>query len=223
MTRLKTPALVGLAVGACLLSGATGATAVSLITGADVADGSLTSADLRDGTLRWRDVGAGARQRLATAAGQLAAPGPAGPPGPQGEPGVPGPPGATGAPGPRGAQGPAGPAGAGGVANRRVQTLSFFEPVESTSPSRTYTVECGLGQVATGGGYEGADAFVQQVRVEEQRPTAAGQGWQVTLVSISPGTVHFNGAVFVVCVDGTPASGCRQAPDLGAKVVARRC
>jgi uncharacterized protein YjbI with pentapeptide repeats len=65
--------------------GGTGAAARSLITGADVRDGTLASADFRDGSLKRSDFSSGARLRGPRGQrGPKGVPGPAGPPGPTG-------------------------------------------------------------------------------------------------------------------------------------------
>lgn len=86
-----------------------------------------------------------------------------------------GPPGAPGAPGPPGAQGSAGPAG-GLKGVRRVKHFGTF----SDATSKTVTVNCGAGEVATGGGhqllgtYEGR-VITRSFPVGGTTPTA----WQV--------------------------------------------
>jgi hypothetical protein len=69
-------------LAALLVLGGAGATARTLITGADIEDGTLRSEDVRDGSLRRADFSPGARLR-----GLPGRRGPAGPPGPPGPPG----------------------------------------------------------------------------------------------------------------------------------------
>ncbi|HWU24039.1 MAG TPA: collagen-like protein [Nocardioides sp.] len=88
---------------ALLVAGATaGATATSLITGAQIKDGTVTGRDVKDGSLGTRDLAASARAQLRGQTGPSGAPGSPGPTGPSGEPGSPGP---TGPSGPSGAPG----------------------------------------------------------------------------------------------------------------------
>jgi hypothetical protein len=84
---------------------AASAGATTLITGAQVRDGSLTGADIRDRSLRVRDLTSAARHALRGGAGARGATGPAGVRGPTGRRG------AIGATGPRGEPGPQGEAG----------------------------------------------------------------------------------------------------------------
>lgn len=90
-------ALTGVAVGALVLAGSTGAVAARLVTSADIQDGTIKRVDLSAGVVK-----------------ALGEPGPAGEPGEpgaQGPQGEPGPAGAAGAPGPQGPRGEQGPAG----------------------------------------------------------------------------------------------------------------
>ncbi|GAB4013145.1 MopE-related protein [Nocardioides ultimimeridianus] len=80
---------------ALLVAGATaGATATSLITGAQIKDGTVTGRDVKDGSLSSRDLAASARAQLRGQTGPSGAPGSPGPTGPTGPSGAPGAPGA---------------------------------------------------------------------------------------------------------------------------------
>lgn len=98
------PSLVVAAV-AIVLASVGSATAASLITGAQIRDGSLSGADIRDGSIAKTDLATSARAAATRR-------GPRGPRGPRGLPGVVGP---AGAPGATGAAGPAGAPGAAGA------------------------------------------------------------------------------------------------------------
>lgn len=79
--RLSAPGAIALLAAGLLLSGATGAFAATVITGANVKDESLTGKDVKNGSLGIGELSAGARSGLKGATG---ATGPAGPAGPQG-------------------------------------------------------------------------------------------------------------------------------------------
>ncbi|HEY0949928.1 hypothetical protein [Nocardioides sp.] len=86
------PALA-IAAGALLLSATGGAVAATVITGADIKDGTVTTRDIKNSTLKTADLSAAA---IAALEGD---PGPAGPQGDPGQAGPPGPVGPAGAPG----------------------------------------------------------------------------------------------------------------------------
>lgn len=100
------------AAGVSLLIGAGGATAKSLLTGRDIADGTITSRDIADGTVSRGDLSPALRAAIAAGggAGGQGSTGPTGPEGPRGATGAQGPEGDRGDTGP---QGPAGPVAAG--------------------------------------------------------------------------------------------------------------
>jgi hypothetical protein len=102
-------------LGAVVLgTAAASAGATTLITGAQVRDGSLTGADVRDRSLGVEDLKPRTRDALRGRPGETGAPGVTGARGATGATGATGPTGAHGARGPRGttgATGPAGPAG----------------------------------------------------------------------------------------------------------------
>ena len=90
-------ALIALAV-----AGAGGATAATLITGAQIKNGSITGADVKDNSLTAKDI----KGQLQGPQGATGAQGPAGTAGAKGDAGVPGPAGAAGAKGDAGVPGP---------------------------------------------------------------------------------------------------------------------
>lgn len=94
--RLSAPAAVGLFAAGLLLSGATGAFAATVITGANVKDESLTGKDVKNGSLGLTEFSAGAKSGLKGATGATGATGPAGPAGPAGPQGAAGAQGASG-------------------------------------------------------------------------------------------------------------------------------
>ncbi len=85
--------VLAIAAGALLLSATGGAVAATIITGADIKDGTVTTRDIKNSTLKTADFSAAA---IAALEGD---PGPAGPQGDPGPAGPPGPAGAAGAPG----------------------------------------------------------------------------------------------------------------------------
>jgi hypothetical protein len=89
-----------------------GATAATVVTGADIKNGTITSIDVKDRSLAAVDLSAAARASLKGATGPRGPAGAVGPVGPQGDPGAEGATGATGADGATGSTGATGPAGA---------------------------------------------------------------------------------------------------------------
>ena len=83
LTRISVPASVAAIVlaGVVAVSATTGAVAGSLVTGAQVANGSLTGKDVKDGSLKTADLAAKTRTALTGPPGPTGAVGPAGPPG----------------------------------------------------------------------------------------------------------------------------------------------
>jgi Collagen triple helix repeat (20 copies) len=134
--RRPSAALV-VAMAAFVMSVTGTATAASLITSAQIKDGSVRSSDVRDRSLSERDLSPKARNALRGKQG------PAGPQGPQGEQGQQGPQGAAGQDGQQGPQGAPG--------------LSGFEVVTSssapTNAGKTRSVDCPAGKklIATSG------------------------------------------------------------------------
>ena len=107
--RLRQHKLVVVAIAAALAASTATATATTMITGAQIKNGSVSGKDIRDGSLAKRDLSAAVRKRLRRA-------GPAsGPQGAAGGQGAQGPRGRPGAPGPVGERGPVGPAGTQGA------------------------------------------------------------------------------------------------------------
>jgi hypothetical protein len=88
------------------------ATAALMVSGSNIADGTITAKDIKRGTLGTRQLSAKSIRSLRGQPGEHGlpgAPGPAGPAGPQGVKGDPGEPGPTGPPGLQGETGPRGP------------------------------------------------------------------------------------------------------------------
>jgi hypothetical protein len=169
--------LVPVLAGVALAGGvATGATAASLITGAQVKDGTLTGADLRNGTVTLRDLAPSLRRSIGV-------PGPRGPQGPMGPAGLPGMP---GAPGP-----------AGGLDPSRITTV--VGPTVFVGPGGvdTTTVYCPFGQKATGGGFvfvsAGGGAFFS-------RPTPGADGWSVGFENGDSLYTTGDGNAYAVCI-----------------------
>lgn len=139
-----------IATAAAVVAGAGGATAQSLI----------TSADIQNGTIRAADLSPSLRAQVARARQARPVPGRRGPRGPTGAPGRIGPPGpfARGVPGPPGRPGSSvvgspGPSGASGATKVLVRTASrtTFDP-----GTYTLTASCLGGERATGGSAQGA-------------------------------------------------------------------
>jgi hypothetical protein len=136
--------VLALAVGLAAGAGAT-ATAATLITGADVRNGSLTGADVRDRSLRGTDLRAGtipANRLIRAARAGLR--------------------GATGPAGPAGATGPAGPAGppATSTVVTRSGTVSFTGGDGQIGQTKEATVHCQAGESFVSGGFFAPTATV---------------------------------------------------------------
>ena len=116
--RLRRHKLVVVAAGAALAASTATATATTMITGAQIKNGSVSGKDIRNGSLAKRDLSAAVRKRLRRAG---PASGPQGATGGQGAQGPRGGPGAPGRVGERGPAGPAGPAGPQGAKASRAQ------------------------------------------------------------------------------------------------------
>ena len=120
--RLRQHKLVVVAIAAALAASTATATATTMITGAQIKNGSVSGKDIRDGSLAKRDLSAAVRKRLRRA-------GPAsGPQGATGGQGAQGPRGGPGAAGPVGERGPVGPAGPAGPQGARGEPGAKGEP-----------------------------------------------------------------------------------------------
>ena len=224
MTRLPavrpSPAMI-VALVALSSSLASGATAVTLLTGGDIANRSLTGKDLKPSSVTTKHV----KNRSLVKRdfrkghlllGQIGPVGPAGPEGPAGAAGAEGPrgetgaqgeAGATGGTGPAGPQGPAGPAGedgvdgadgANGATNVVIRHSSDVNIQHSTVV--TTSVDCNGGERAVGGG--GTNNGTAGIHLKQSNPTPATQGatptgWSVTYENLSgvPGSIR----AWVVC------------------------
>ena len=106
----------------------------------------------------------------------------------------------------RGAPGPAGPTGPQGAAGSAQVSLhsQTFNLNASGDPaggdSATITATCGSGQKAVGGGYttDGGGGLTGGVLGAGNGPTAADDGWSVSLNNIDGVAAH-TGKVWVVC------------------------
>ena len=200
-----TPAMVValVALSSSLAGAATGAT---LLTGKDIRNKSLTGKDLKGKTVTGKHV----KNRSLVAddfkRGQLPA-GPIGPVGPAGADGERGPEGPRGPRGPQGeagddgadgATGPQGPAGEDGVDGQdgadgapgatNVVSRHGNDMVLQASGTLTVSIDCALGERATGGG--GANGGAAGVHLKQSGPTPATQGatptgWTVTFENTS--------------------------------------
>jgi hypothetical protein len=151
------------AAGLVVATSAT-AGAAALITGKNVADGSLTSRDIKNGSLKGIDVRDGSLTRADLTGDLIGPPGPEGPEGPQGPTGPTGPQGYTGQ------QGPAGPAG-----------VFAYEIVRNPNSigaelSDAWYVECPPGMKVLGGGVW-TDEDAHGAQVKGSRPIGDNQWW----------------------------------------------
>ena len=106
-----------------VLAVAGGATAATVVTGADIKNGTITSIDVKDRSLGVIDLSASARASLRGATGPRGSTGTAGPQGDPGDAGPVGNPGPVGPTGPEGATGPRGETGPQGAAAPLVEVL----------------------------------------------------------------------------------------------------
>lgn len=139
--RLSAPAAVGLFAAGLLLSGATGAFAATVITGANVKDESLTGKDVKNGSLGLTEFSAGAKTGLKGATGATGATGPAGP---------------------QGAQGPQGAAGTSGISGYE-QVATNKSVAANTSTSLSLSCPGGKKTLSMVGFWSGSNAAVQTV------------------------------------------------------------
>jgi hypothetical protein len=106
--------------------------------------------------------------------------------------------------GPAGAKGPtgaAGPAGAAGSAVVSLHTQSFtVAEAGADGDSTSVTASCDTGQKAVGGGYtsDGSVGLAGGVLGTDSHPTAAGNGWTMSLDNLD-GTAGHTGTVYAVC------------------------
>lgn len=177
----KTAAIIA-AIGVLACTGT--ATAKSLITGAQIANGTVSSLDLANRGVKGIDIQKGTLVKAHFKAGQL-------PAGPQG---------AQGLQGQQGPQGEQGPQGAPGLAARQVVTSST---ATSTSDTKFLVLACPAGKVALGGGgqivYPAGNWVGSQVALSSSLPNATG--WTVRAIEAGPvagpGTWQLEG--YVVC------------------------
>ena len=212
-----TPAMVValVALSSSLAGAATGAT---LLTGKDIRNKSLTGKDLKrksvtgmhvkNRSLVARDfkrgelpVGAIGPVGPEGAIGPAGPAGPEGPRGPQGEAGTDGSNGASGSPGADGADGADGQDGADGAPGAtNVVVRHGSDSILQASGILTVSIDCNLGERATGGG--GTNGAIAGVHLKQSGPTPATQGatptgWSVTFenTSANPAVVR----PWVVC------------------------
>jgi hypothetical protein len=104
----------------------------------------------------------------------------------------------------RGAVGPAGPTGAQGAAGSAkvvLSTKTFNVDVAGTDgATTTITAPCGTGQKAVGGGYltDGGTGLAGGVLGSDSGPTAADDGWSVSLDNLDGAAAH-TGKVYAIC------------------------
>ncbi|MEZ5078686.1 MAG: hypothetical protein R2725_14730 [Solirubrobacterales bacterium] len=163
------------------------------VTGEKVRDGSLYAKDFAPGQLSTGTQGP---------AGPKGADGVAGPAGPEGPEG---PEGEEGPEGPEGEEGPEGPQGESGIVKIFVKTASI-----GSVPAGGFkegTESCELGQVATGGGFAGADLTAEISRpskadgsaaLEDEEPIA----WHISLRNETGETKE--AGVYVICAELSP-------------------
>lgn len=168
------PAMV-VAIVALIAGVSGGATAATLITGAQIKDGSVTGKDIKNGSITRRDLAPG------TARGTQ---------GPQGQQG---PQGFQGSQGPAGIQGPPGLRGLSGVLGaHRVSIVSAFDSTDE----KTVVASCPLGEVVIGGG---ASVLPPVAAVTASAPDVALTNWTARANEIAPTLVPWDVKADVIC------------------------
>jgi hypothetical protein len=168
-------------VAVALVAGATTATAASLITSADIKNGSIRNKDIKKGTISQKSLTPEIQALLA----QVRADG--------------------GIPGPPGAKGDKGDPGAPGVAN-----LEHAHAQQSwtgdTLTLQQASVACPAGKVALGGGFETDGSAPGQPTIVTSSPTQSGggqdpNGWLVEGYTGTPGAIV---RAHVICANVDP-------------------
>ena len=203
-----TPAML-VALVALGSSFASGATAVKLLTGKDIANKSITGKDLKPRSFTTKHVKNRSLLSRDFKKGHLLL-GKVGPVGPQGAEGTAGPEGPRGAEGPRGetgATGPQGPPGEDGADGAQGPAGATNVVIRHSSDTNvqpgttaTVTVDCNPGERAIGGG--GTNGAAAAVHLKQSNPTPATQGgsptgWAATYenTSASPAGIR----AWVIC------------------------
>lgn len=185
LQRLPSPALP-IAIVALVLSSAGGATALTMISGKQIRDGSITGADVKNHSLTARDF------RGSISAGSQTV-----------NPGAPGEGGRDGANGTAGASGAAGSNGKDAFGTLDYNVATFTAPVDDTS---TGHVDCPAGLHALGGGAESPESarvLPGDFAILDSYPAARGgtapgnEGWAVVVSNSGDGDVAVH--VRVVC------------------------
>ena len=138
--RLRSLRRVAAVLLVLLVAGGGSAAAATLITGRQVADGSLTGADVRDGSIGRGDLAPSARGLR----GPRGRDGVDGRDGRDGAPGAPGADGSPGIPGPQGERGPAGPPNPLAEDSARVGGLPPAELGTTVLTARAYAADCDI-------------------------------------------------------------------------------
>jgi hypothetical protein len=186
--------------------GGAGATVRALITGAQIADGTIHSRDVADRTIVGRDI---SLRTIRALRGQRGADGP------QGSPGPPGPAGATGPVGPAGPAGPAGPQGRQGPPGG-VSGYTVVVGADTASPSGELAqavAACPAGTVPLGGGAV-TDAGLPNL--VESFPADLGEGtlgWVATVWNGEPDADTVNAVATCATPAGAGTAGA-SAPRL---------
>ncbi|MFB9964092.1 hypothetical protein ACFFOP_16050 [Sinosporangium siamense] len=74
------------------------------------------------------------------------------------------------------------------------------------SSTRSATVNCDRGMVATGGGFQ-LTSSQGLSRITGSMPTAAGTGWTFSALVNGGGSNSITGTVYVICVSGAAGGG----------------
>jgi hypothetical protein len=182
--RLPSPALV-VAFVALFVALTGSAVAAKLITGKQIAKGTITSANVKNKTLQAGDLSSRARSALRGARG------PAGPQGPAGAAGLPGPKGDTGAPGQQG------PPGLSGRENIVAQTAT------NSDPEKTQLASCPAGKQVVGGGAQIFPNDVDNVVVREAFPSSS-TGFYAEAQEIGAVADNWQLATYIICATVAP-------------------
>jgi len=185
--RRPSPAVL-LALCALFVSLSGTATAALMVSGNNIADGTITAKDLKRGTLGTKQL---SRKTIRLLRGQQGPRGPQGAPGPQGQ---------EGPRGPAGATGPQGPAGVSGY--EVVYELSAS--TNSYSP-KTAVAKCPAGKKVLGGGAEPSYTLAD-LEEEFSYPDSSGgvSYWVASFSEDTPSDDWWAVYAWAICANVTP-------------------
>jgi hypothetical protein len=210
LTRTRTRTTIVLAALAAFVLIGGSATAAKLITGRQIANGTITGADVKGGSLGTKHLSRAAIRALQTgkpgARGETGPQGPAGPVGPAGAPGAKG---EQGIPGPQGPQGPQGPSGIGpviwsGIGSRIISGSGDRLVAEVDVPAGSWSFDAKL--VVNSASADNIQCLIRQItpiRDMDQVRVDVAAGDDATLSLSAAGTFSGNAHVILLCFEGS--------------------